>query len=197
MAVQDYKIPLAGIEDESIVDGPGIRLVIFTQGCPHHCKGCHNPKTHPYIGGTWYNINDIVTMYEANPLLDGVTFSGGEPFIHSSALLRLAYKIHATGGDIVTYTGYTYEELRYTYNDLLKDLPLGQKKHAFALLDETDILIDGRYIEAKRDLTLLYRGSSNQRFLTKADREKIDAKIRKEKKAANNRPAKSNQGTMS
>lgn len=190
MAVQDYKIQLAGIEEESIVDGPGLRLVIFTQGCPHHCRGCHNPKTHPYTGGEWYKVNDIFTMYKSNPLLSGITFSGGEPFLHAYILFELAYKIHAAGGDVVTYTGYTYEELldiiAHEHNEIWQNL-----------LYVSDLLIDGRYIEAKRDLTLLYRGSSNQRILTKADREKIDAKIRKEKKAANNRPVESNQGTMS
>lgn len=190
LAAQDYRIQLAGIEEESIVDGPGIRLVIFTQGCPHHCRGCHNPKTHPYTGGKWYKVNDIFTMYESNPLLSGITFSGGEPFLHAYILFRLAYKIHAAGGDVVTYTGYTYEELldiiAHEHNGSWQDL-----------LDVSDFLIDGRYIKAKRDLTLLYRGSSNQRILTKVDREKIDAKIRKEKKAANNRPVESNQGQMS
>ena len=111
MEAQDYKIQLAGIEEESIVDGPGLRLVIFTQGCPHHCRGCHNPKTHSYTGGVWYSTDYILIMYESNPLLDGITFSGGEPCLHASELSKLAYKIHAIGGDVVTYTGYTYEEL--------------------------------------------------------------------------------------
>ena len=74
LEAQDYKIQLAGIEEESIVDGPGLRLVIFTQGCPHHCKGCHNPKTHPYTGGIWYSIDYILMMYESNPLLTVLRF---------------------------------------------------------------------------------------------------------------------------
>lgn len=186
--MKNYKIQLAGIEEESIVDGPGIRLVIFTQGCHHNCRGCHNPKTHPYTGGTWYNINNIVTMYEINPLLDGITFSGGEPFFYASILFGLAHIIHAKGGDVVTYTGYTYEEL-------LNGVAHGNKDW-LALLNATDILIDGPYVENLRDLELQYRGSSNQRILTKADREKIDAKIRKEKKSPYNRPTKSDQGQM-
>ena len=189
METLNSKIQLAGIEEESIVDGPGLRLVIFTQGCPHHCRGCHNPKTHPYTGGIWYSIDYILMMYESNPLLDGITFSGGEPFLHANKLCRLANKIHAAGGDVVTYTGFTYEEL-------MEEVIRGHKNW-FDLLNTTDILIDGPYIENLRNIELQYRGSSNQRILTKADREKINAKIRKEKKATNNRPTKSNQGAMS
>ena len=156
---------LAGIEEESIVDGPGIRYVLFTQGCRHNCKGCHNPQTHPFSGGTLYHLDSLLAAYKENPLLAGMTFSGGEPFEQALALSHLAKAVHKLGGNIITYTGYTYEKL----------LTLCQKNKSIKdLLDETDLLIDGPYIENLRDLELEFRGSSNQRILSKKDREKID-----------------------
>lgn len=198
MEVQDYKIQLAGIEEESIVDGPGLRLVIFTQGCPHHCRGCHNPKTHPLEGGTPTKLSEIIAKYRQNPLLDGMTFSGGEPFLHARLLALLGKNIRNLGGTIVTYTGYTYEELKH-------GIEYEKKSDWQLLLDETDILIDGPYIEAQRDLSLLFRGSVNQRILDRAERATIltartsfikygTKNASKEK--IDNRPAKSNQGKM-
>ena len=163
-----HEIALAGLEEESIVDGPGLRLVLFTQGCPHACPGCHNPETHPFTGGTVYSLEQIVQLYTENPLLSGVTFSGGEPFLHAHVLSLLAQSIHSLGGSVVTYTGYTYEEL-------LDTIARDQRSDMRTLLDESDLLIDGPYIEAKRDLTLLFRGSSNQRILDRASRLAIDA----------------------
>lgn len=147
-------IRLAGIEEESIVDGPGMRLTIFVQGCVHRCKGCHNPETHPYNGGKLYSLYHIVNIYKDNPLYNGITFSGGEPFssLHLSSLCTLAEKIHELGGNVVSYTGYTYEEL-------LK-IPTIEP-----LIDQTDILIDGPFIEEQKSLELEFRGSKNQRIL--------------------------------
>ena len=105
----DTTIRIAGIIKESIVDGPGIRLVVFAQGCPHRCRGCHNPQTHPFEGGKIVTIEEILEMVKKNPLLDGVTFSGGEPFSQAQAfavLDRLKVSMN-----IMTYTGYTYEYL--------------------------------------------------------------------------------------
>ncbi|MBQ7738609.1 MAG: 4Fe-4S cluster-binding domain-containing protein [Desulfovibrionaceae bacterium] len=161
-------LQLAGIIDESIVDGPGLRFVIFTQGCQHFCPGCQNPSTHPLTGGTWYEINDLVNMYRENPLLAGMTFSGGEPFLQAKPLSQLAKEVHSLGGDIVTYTGYVYEDLKKLAQT---DCSIGE------LLAETDLLIDGPYIEGKRDLELLFRGSQNQRLLDRAARAQIDANM--------------------
>ncbi|MCR5813729.1 MAG: anaerobic ribonucleoside-triphosphate reductase activating protein [Desulfovibrio sp.] len=162
-------LTLAGIEEESIVDGPGLRFVVFTQGCPHHCKGCQNPQTHPFEGGKAYSIEDLLSCYDENPLLDGMTFSGGEPFAQAEALAVLAEGVHKRGGTIVTYTGYTYETLRQRiHHD-------GDCHHWQHLLDETDLLIDGPYVEKLRDLDLLFRGSSNQRLLDKKSRALLDA----------------------
>ena len=166
--VGDEHLRLAGLEEESIADGPGLRLSLFTQGCPHHCKGCHNPETHAYDGGKIYTISTLFALYEDNPLLQGVTFSGGEPFEQAAPLVKLAEKIHAAGGDIVTYTGYTYERL---LGAIKQKKP--QALHWKALLQQTDILIDGPYVEELRDLELTFRGSANQRILDKAARQQI------------------------
>ena len=160
--IQEFSaLRLAGMVDDSIVDGPGLRLTLFTQGCPHHCKGCHNPETHPLDGGSPYSLESILARYEDNPLLSGVTFSGGEPFLQARALALLAGQIHALGGSVITYTGYVFEELaiRAEEDSAIK-----------ALLAETDLLIDGPYVEAKRSLNLPWRGSTNQRLLDREAR---------------------------
>ena len=150
------KIRIAGIANDSIVDGKGIRFTIFVQGCPHKCKGCHNPHTHDFEGGIDTTTEELLAKIKANPLLDGVTFSGGEPFCHAAVLAELAREIHALGLDIVTYSGYTFEELLS-----------GADMHPewLELLKETDILIDGRFEEELRSYDVRFRGSTNQRYL--------------------------------
>ncbi len=155
---------IAGIEEESIVDGPGIRFVIFAQGCNHRCRGCHNPQTHPFDGGTLIGIDEIMNKVCKNPLLDGLTFSGGEPFEQASVFAKLAEKAKAQNLNIITYTGYTYEEI-------LEGIPSrdGWKD----LLDLTDILVDGRFDIEQKSLLLKFRGSKNQRIIDiKESREK-------------------------
>lgn len=145
---------IAGIVDESIVDGPGIRLVVFTQGCSHNCKGCHNPQTHSYTGGTLVKIGDIIERMKKNPLLDGITISGGEPFDQANVACVLAYCAKKLGYNVRTYTGYTYENiLKRAKNDL------GWK----TLLENTDVLVDGEFDETKKDPYLRFKGSTNQR----------------------------------
>ena len=107
----DTKIKIAGIVKESIVDGPGIRLVVFTQGCVHNCEGCHNPETHSFSDGYYIDIAEILNMVKANPLLDGITLTGGDPFHQGRNCGLLASKIKAMGLNVVTYTGYTFEEI--------------------------------------------------------------------------------------
>ena len=149
-------IQLSGRIQQSIVDGPGLRYTIFTQGCPHACPGCHNPETWSFEGGTAVTASTLCKEIESNPLLQGVTFSGGEPLSRPAELLPLAKAVKAMGKNIVCYTGYTFEEL----------LELQKEDAALArLLPYIDILIDGRYEQDKRDLTLVFRGSSNQRIL--------------------------------
>lgn len=155
-ALELSKLRISGIIAESIVDGPGIRFVIFTQGCFHHCKGCHNPHTFDINGGTLMDTDDLITKIKENPLLKGVTFSGGEPFLQAGALYEIAKECHSLGLDVISYTGYTFEEL-----------VAGFEEHPEwkSLLENIDILIDGPFIEEKKSLMLLFRGSSNQRIL--------------------------------
>lgn len=164
---------IAGTVNDSIVDGSGFRFTIFTQGCPHHCPGCHNPQTHDFNGGTVVSHEELLQKIKANPLLDGVTFSGGEPFVQAEALAELARAIHALGGlDIVTYTGYTLEQLL----DGMEQNPAWR-----ALLEETDILIDGPFLEAQKSYEVRFRGSRNQRYLDAKEslrqRKAVDARI--------------------
>ncbi|CAK7009441.1 anaerobic ribonucleoside-triphosphate reductase activating protein [Tissierella sp. P1] len=146
------KIRIAGIEEESIVDGPGIRFVIFTQGCNHQCIGCHNPETHSFDGGELVDIDSIVNMIKENPLLDGITISGGEPFEQSLECSILAKKVKVLGLSVVTYTGYTFEEI------------LRNKKFRDLLL-QTDLLIDGKFDISEKSMMLQFRGSTNQRII--------------------------------
>ncbi len=149
-------IRIAGIVKQSVVDGPGLRLTIFTQGCPHHCPGCHNPETHDFAGGYDCDVAVILEELEKNPLLRGITLSGGEPLCRAEELLPLVREVKRAGKDVVCYTGYTFEELMQIKK---KDANLA------ALLELIDLLIDGRYDQSQRDLTLRFRGSRNQRVL--------------------------------
>ena len=149
-------IRLAGVVRESIVDGPGIRFTVFTQGCPHHCPGCHNPQTHDPAGGYDCELQKILDAVEKNPLLRGITLSGGEPFEQPEALLELSKAVVAMGKDVVAFSGYTFEELMKKSE---------QTPAVRELLSLCCLLIDGRFILAERDLTLRFRGSRNQRLL--------------------------------
>ncbi len=149
-------VRIAGVIRESIVDGPGIRFVVFTQGCPHHCEGCHNPQSHDFDGGYDCAISKIVTEIEKDPLITGVTFSGGEPFCQPEPLAELAKIVTAKGLNLIIYTGYRVEEL----------LEMGRKQPAILeLMGLADLLVDGRFVLAERDLNLLFRGSRNQRVI--------------------------------
>ena len=146
------QIRIAGTVNDSIVDGPGIRYTVFTQGCPHHCHGCHNPQTWSFDGGKVIDVESLVPDLDQNPLLSGVTFSGGEPFMQPEALIELAKIAKSKGLNVLSYTGFLYE-------DILND---PKKK---ALLLELDYLIDGPFILEERDLELRFAGSRNQRFI--------------------------------
>ncbi len=148
-------LKISGIANDSIVDGPGIRFTVFTQGCPHHCEGCHNPQTHDPDGGEDRDTADLLEKIKANPLLDGVTFSGGEPFMQSEILAYFGREIKSLGLNIVTYTGFTFEEL-YCNRD---------KNGWGELLKVTDYLVDGPFILEKKDWKIKFRGSSNQRYI--------------------------------
>ena len=150
------KLRIAGIISESVVDGPGVRYTIFTQGCPHNCEGCHNPQTHDFEGGYFADTDDLFDEMMADPLIRGVTLSGGEPFEQPRPLAELAAKVHAAGKDVIAYSGYTYEEL----------LDKSHKEPAIMdLLLNTDTLIDGQFVLEQMDLELKFRGSANQRVI--------------------------------
>ena len=149
-------IRLAGVVQESIVDGPGIRYTIFTQGCPHHCPGCHNPESHDPAGGYERDTEELLAEFRKNPLLKGMTFSGGDPFLQAAPLSRLAEAVHTLGKDILVYTGYTMEYLLAH----LEEQP-GWRE----LLEQTDVLIDGPFIQQQKSLGLRFRGSANQRYI--------------------------------
>ncbi len=146
-------IYLSGIAGDSIVDGPGIRTTFFSQGCPHHCEGCHNPETWAFSGGTPMETQELVAMVKQNPLCRGVTFSGGEPFAQPEGFLELALALKDVGYEVASYSGYTFEQL-------LSGTP-AQK----ALLEAIDVLIDGPFLLAEKSLELSFRGSRNQRIL--------------------------------
>ncbi len=150
------ELNIAGIVDDSIVDGDGCRLTVFVQGCHRRCHDCQNPETQPMEGGRRIDTADILAKVKANPLLAGVTFSGGEPFLQPAPLAALARAVHALGLDVWSYSGFTLDEL----------LARAEKdKATAALLNEIDVLVDGPYEEAERDLTLHFRGSRNQRVI--------------------------------
>ncbi len=147
------KIRLSSLIHNSIVDGEGIRSVIFTQGCPHNCPGCHNQKAIPFEGGELINIDDVINeVIQANH--QKVTFSGGEPFAQAKELYYIAKALRKEGFNIWSYSGYTYNAL-IRHHD-----PYVQK-----LLSQLDILVDGRFLLEKRSIAALFRGSSNQRII--------------------------------
>ena len=148
------KLRVAGIANDSIVDGPGLRFTVFTQGCPHRCPGCHNPQTHDFDGGSEGDTGEIIAKIRKNPLLDGVTLSGGEPFSQPEPCTEIAKAAHSLGLNVWSYSGYTFEELFQRGTEAQK-----------ALLQELDVLVDGRFEIEKRSLDCRFRGSSNQRLI--------------------------------
>lgn len=152
--MKDELLRVAGVIDESIVDGPGIRFVIFTQGCPHHCAGCHNPQTHDFDGGEQVLISRLLEDILENPLVSGVTLSGGEPFCQPKPLAELAQELKRRGKHVMAYTGYTWEQLRGK-----------QDADIERLLAQCDVLVDGKFIESQKDMLLRFRGSRNQRLI--------------------------------
>lgn len=169
-------IDLYGTVTDSIVDGPGLRFSVFVQGCTHGCPGCHNPDSQPELGGTRASISDLVIEVRANGLIRGVTLSGGEPFEQPEACAQLACQLKQLGYNIWTYTGYLYEDLISFEAKPLGDIaehalvqrassPESAQKAVRLLLDNTDVLVDGPFVQSRRSLGLRYRGSSNQRLI--------------------------------
>ena len=143
-------IRIAGLVPESFVDGDGIRFAIFMQGCRRNCEGCHNPETHDLNGGRLIDTSEIISAIKKNPLLDGITLTGGEPLLQIDASYEIARAAKNFGLTVWCYTGYTFENL---------------PPEAEPLLENVDVLIDGEFVESQRDLELQFRGSSNQRII--------------------------------
>ena len=140
---------------DSIVDGPGLRFVVFLQGCTLNCPECHNPQTHDLNGGYLVSIHDILEQIDRNPLLKGLTISGGEPFLQAERAAVLARSARDRGLNVWCFTGKTWEEL--TKSDAPPEWGL--------LLEQTDVLVDGPFISKKRTLAMPWRGSGNQRVI--------------------------------
>lgn len=151
------KIRLAAeIQSDSIVDGPGIRTVIWTQGCPHNCLGCHNPSTHDFSLGALFDVDEIKSMIDDLVFQDGITFSGGDPMCQAGACYEIAKYAISKGLNIWCYTGYTYEQL----------LEMGKKnKSIMNFLSCIDVLVDGKFMIEFKSLDCNYRGSTNQRLI--------------------------------
>ena len=148
------EIRLAGLEPESIVDGPGYRFTVFVQGCPHNCPGCHNPQTHDFSGGHLADTDDVIAHFGENPLVRGLTLSGGEPMMQPEPLYLIAKAAKEKGMNVWCYTGFTLEEL-------LRE----NRADRIRLLSAVDVLVDGPFRSHERSLDLLYRGSKNQRLI--------------------------------
>ncbi len=146
---------IAGVVEESIVDGPGLRFVLFTQGCPIHCPGCQNPQTWDFRGGSEVSCRKVLDKILQDPLVHGVTFSGGEPFEQAQALLPLALALRERGYHLMAFSGHTLESLL-------------RRPECRPLLEVLDMLVDGPFVEAEKSLELRFRGSRNQRVLDMA-----------------------------
>lgn len=151
------KIRLANkIQLDSILDGDGIRSVIWFQGCLHNCKGCHNPETHLLNGGKEYDIKQIKNQIDKLKNQDGITLSGGDPLFQVEAAFEIAKHSKEKGLNVWCYTGYTFEEL-------IKKAETEYKLKEF--LENIDVLVDGKFMINQKSMNLKFRGSKNQRIL--------------------------------
>ena len=148
------KVRLASnLQSDSIVDGDGIRTVIWFQGCKHHCKECQNPETWNFDGGMEVDIEDIKEQLKKLKYQTGITLSGGDPFFQASAAAEIAKFAHSIGLNVWTYTGFTYDEI------------INANDEKMELLKNTDVLVDGRFEIDKKSLACEFRGSTNQRVI--------------------------------
>ncbi|SHK05482.1 anaerobic ribonucleoside-triphosphate reductase activating protein [Clostridium cavendishii DSM 21758] len=152
----DKSIRLSGIAYESLVNGPGMRRVFFSQGCRHNCKGCFNVDTHDFNGGELLDMDELILDVKENPMLKGITFSGGDPFEQADKFTYMAKAFKKMNLNIWCYTGYTFEYLRENTSD---------KNKWQELLENIDVLVDGRFVEEQKQEGLRFKGSSNQRII--------------------------------
>jgi anaerobic ribonucleoside-triphosphate reductase activating protein len=149
---ENHILNISGIAHESVVDGPGIRMTVFTQGCIHNCEGCHNKNTHEFGIGRNVTVSEILNEYKEIPLYDGITISGGEPFCQPHQIAELAKGAKSIGANVIIYTGFHWEDIM-SNEDFRK------------VLTYTDFLVDGPFIESKKSYDLKFKGSSNQRII--------------------------------
>lgn len=150
------KVRLSGIAYESLVNGPGLRRVFFAQGCKHNCKGCFNPETHDFEGGEEFNIDSLIDDVKSNPMLKGITFSGGDPLEQGESFAYMAKRFKEIGLNIWVFTGYKFE---YILENL--DKIAGWRE----LIENIDVLVDGRFEETLKNDNIKFKGSSNQRII--------------------------------
>lgn len=147
------KIRLAAyLQPDSIVDGEGIRIVLWTQGCPHHCPGCHNPDTHDFEAGALIDVDEVISELQKLKNQDGITLSGGDPVCQADACYEISKAAHALGLNVWCYTGFTYEQML-----------LNPKTRR--LLEQIDVLVDGKFVLEEKSYDLYFRGSRNQRII--------------------------------
>lgn len=180
--VMVHTIRLYGTASDSIVDGPGLRYAVFVQGCTHGCPGCHNSDSQPARGGVLASIDDIVASIAENGLVQGVTISGGEPFEQAEACAELACRVRELGLGVWTYSGYRYEDLVALIESAGTGATVAGEEGtphipespgfsvvdpagARRLLQATDVLVDGPFVQALHSYDLAWRGSSNQRLI--------------------------------
>ncbi len=140
------------LQQDSIVDGEGIRTVVWAQGCKHNCFNCQNKQTHDFNNGEIYDVDDLKSRISNLELQDGITFSGGDPFFQPNALLELAKHSKSCGLNVWAYTGFTFEKM--LENELFCEI-----------LQYVDVLVDGKFEEDKKTQESAFRGSSNQRLI--------------------------------
>lgn len=143
---------LAGEIKHSLVNGPGIRYVVFFQGCPHHCDGCQNPETHDITGGEEEDTEEVIQRIRITKFLDGVTISGGDPLMQPEACAAIAQAAHEMGLSVWVYTGWKFEDI------------LGDSRKLKALRS-IDVLVDGEFVSELKSEDALWRGSRNQRLI--------------------------------
>ena len=153
---KEYIRLAADLQSDSIVDGPGLRAVLWTQGCGHHCPGCQNPQTWDFNGGGLIPISVVKEAIDELENQDGFTMSGGDPMFQPEACNEIAKYVKEKGMNLWVYTGFTFEDLM----KLAKTKPIYRE-----FIERIDVLVDGRFIESKKNLSLLFRGSSNQRLI--------------------------------
>lgn len=152
----DKNIRLAGILSESLVNGNGLRRVYFSQGCKHNCKGCFNPHTHNFNDGILLDMDTLIKDVKSNPMITGITFSGGDPLEQADKFAYMAYRFKKLGLSVWCYTGYEFEYI-------LKNK--FERNGWTELLNNVDVLIDGKFIEELKNNNIKFRGSSNQRLI--------------------------------